>query len=209
MDGGAISQILAGLGLSGAAGLNAYIPLLAVGVLSRMGYVTLAGPYELLASTPVLVVLALLAVVDFVADKVPAVDHAWHTVGALVAPVAGALVFASQTGVVKDFPPALSLALGFLLAGGFHATRAALRPVATATTGGTANAGFSLAEDAASATMSVLAVFVPVLAVVVLVALIVAAVKAGKAAKRGWQRLRSGEAFRRAKPPGPPGGALQ
>ena len=65
-------------------------------------------------------------------------------------------------------------------------------------------------EDAASATMSVLAVFVPLLAVVLLIALMVAAVKAGKAAKRGWQRLRSGEAFRRTQPPGPPSpGALQ
>jgi len=204
---GAITQILTGLGLSGAAGLNAYVPLLAVGVLSRLGYLHLNDSYALLASWPVLIVLGVLAVVDFVADKVPAVDHAWHAIGAFVAPVAGAVVFASQSGAVSPLPSAVALALGFLLAGGFHATRAALRPVATATTGGTANAGVSLAEDAFAVTLSLLAVFVPVLAVLILVALVVGLVRAWKSVRNGWARLRSGVLFGRQVSPersGPP-----
>jgi hypothetical protein len=194
---GPVMHILTGLGLSGAAGLNAYVPLLAVGILSRLGYLHLNDSYSLLASWPVLIVLGLLAVVDFIADKVPAVDHAWHAIGAFVAPVAGAVVFATQSGAASGVPPSIALALGFLLAGGFHATRAAVRPVATATTGGTANAGFSLAEDATAVTLSMFAVFVPVLGALILVALIVGLIKAWKSVRSGWQRLRSGTAFRR------------
>ena len=95
MDFSAFSNLFSSFGLSSAAGLNAYIPLLAIGLMDRYNVLNLQDPYAILASTPALAILALLAVIDFIADKVPAVDHMTHIVGALVHPIAGAVVFAS------------------------------------------------------------------------------------------------------------------
>ncbi|MBZ9750541.1 DUF4126 domain-containing protein [Deinococcus sp. HMF7604] len=177
-----LSGLLSSLGLSGAAGLNAYIPLLLVGLLSRFGVMDLAAPFDLLGNTWVLLGVAVIGALDFVGDKIPGVDHALHLLGGVVNTAAGAVLFAAQTGVA-DVPPALSMALGLLVAGGVHATRTAARPVATATTGGLANPVVSGLEDGTSLLLSVLAVFVPLLAVILLVALVVVAY-------RFWTRMR-------------------
>lgn len=162
-----LSGLLSSLGLSGAAGLNAYIPLLLVGVLGRLGLLDLAQPFDLLSSTWALIGIGVLGLLDFVGDKIPGVDHALHLFGGVVNAAAGAVLFAAQAGVA-DVPPALSMALGLVVAGGVHATRTAVRPVATATTGGLGNPVVSSAEDGTSLLLSVLAVFVPVLSVVLL-----------------------------------------
>ncbi|THF85075.1 DUF4126 domain-containing protein [Deinococcus sp. KSM4-11] len=167
-----LSGLLSSLGLSGAAGLNAFIPLLLVGLLNRFGVMHLAQPYDLLSTTWVLVGVGVLGALDFVGDKIPGVDHVLHLVGGVVNAAAGAILFASHTGVA-DIPPALSMALGLIVAGGVHATRAAVRPVATATTAGLGNPVVSTVEDGTSLLLSVLAVFAPVLAVLVLAAVVV------------------------------------
>ncbi|GAA5513196.1 hypothetical protein Dcar01_01922 [Deinococcus carri] len=177
-----LSGLLSSLGLSGAAGLNAYIPLLVVGLLDRTGVLHLSAPYDLLGSPWVLLGVAVLGLLDFVGDKIPGVDHVLHLVGGVVNAAAGAVLFAAQSGIA-DVPPALSLALGLLVAGGVHATRTAVRPVATATTGGLANPVLSTAEDGASLGLSLLAVFAPLLAVLGLAGLLVGAY-------RLWARVR-------------------
>ncbi|SEJ39996.1 protein of unknown function [Deinococcus reticulitermitis] len=164
------SGLLSSLGLSGAAGLNAYIPLLVVGALSRFGVIDLSAPYDFLANPWVMLAVGVVGLLDFIGDKIPGVDHALHLAGGVLNTAAGAVLFAAQTGVA-DLPPALSLALGVIVAGGVHATRAAVRPVATATTGGLGNPVVSAAEDAGSLTLSVLAVFAPLLAALGLVGL--------------------------------------
>ena len=168
-----LGGLLSAFGLSGAAGLNAWLPLLLVGLLERFGVLQLAQPYDLLSNTPALIVVALLGVLDFVGDKVPGLDHALHLLGGVLNALSGALLFASQHGLVGHLPPALALALGFVVAGGVQATRTALRPVATATTGGLVNPLVSAAEDGTSLVLSGLAVFAPLLAVLLLIALLV------------------------------------
>lgn len=162
-----LSGLLSSLGLSGAAGLNAYIPLLLVGLLGRVGVLNLSDPFSLIEQPWALVGIGVLGLLDFVGDKIPGVDHALHLVGGVVNAAAGAVLFAAQTGVA-DVPPALSMALGLVVAGSVHATRAAVRPVATATTGGLGNPVVSSVEDGTSLLLSVLAVFVPVLSVALL-----------------------------------------
>lgn len=177
-----LSGLLSSLGLSGAAGLNAFVPLLLVGVLSRFGVLGLNEPFDLLGNTWVLVGIGVLGLLDFVGDKIPGVDHALHLLGGVVNTAAGAVLFAAQTGVA-DVPPALSMALGVIVAGGVHATRAAVRPVATASTGGLGNPVVSGVEDGTSVLLSVLAVFAPVVGAVVLALVAVLGV-------RFWLRLR-------------------
>ncbi|GBF07438.1 hypothetical protein DAERI_140099 [Deinococcus aerius] len=180
-----LSGLLSSLGLSGAAGLNAYIPLLVVGLLSRSGVLHLSAPYDLLGNPWVLLGVGVLGLLDFVGDKIPGVDHVLHLVGGVVNAAAGAVLFAAQAGIA-DVPPALSLALGLLVAGGVHTTRAAIRPLATATTGGLANPVVSTAEDGASLTLSLLAVFAPLLAALGLAGILMLAYRlwAGRRARR-------------------------
>ena len=68
-------DILSGLTLAAPAGLNAYIPLLAVALAQRFGWLELGTPWELLGEWWSIALIAVLLVVEIVADKVPAVDH--------------------------------------------------------------------------------------------------------------------------------------
>ena len=179
----AAGSLLAAFGLSGAAGLNAWIPLLVVGLLSRAGQLELADGYEWLASTPALVVLGVLFALDFVGDKVPPVDSLLHAAGTIVHPASGAIVFAAPTELPTDVPSILLFALGASVAGSLHGTRATIRPVSTTLTAGAGNPLLSLAEDIGSAVLSVLAVFAPILGAITLLALVAVVVV-------WWRRIR-------------------
>ena len=189
----AAGSLLAAFGLSGAAGLNAWIPLLAVSLLGRAGQLDLADGYDWLESTPALIVLGAAFVLDFVGDKVPAVDSLLHAAGTVVHPAAGAIVFAGPTELPTDVPSIVLFALGAGVAGSLHATRATVRPVSTTMTAGAGNPVLSLAEDVASAALSVLAVLVPILGAICLLAVVVVAVL-------WWRRVRRSRR-RRAPPP--------
>ena len=95
----ALGSVLAAFGLSGAAGLNAWLPLLASALLARLDVVELAAPFDELSSTTGIVVLAVLTVADFVGDKIPLVDHVLHLLGTVIAPASGAILFTGQTGL--------------------------------------------------------------------------------------------------------------
>lgn len=167
-----LSAIVTGLGLSGAAGLNAYIPMLVVGLLARFDVITLSAPYDALSSTPALVVLAVLLVIEVLADKVPAVDTANDVIGTVVRPAAGALLFAGSLGVATDIPPWLGLVAGLITAGGVHATKAVARPAINVSTAGVGAPVVSTAEDSVSLVASLLAVLAPVLLIVFVVGLV-------------------------------------
>ncbi|MDP3383819.1 MAG: DUF4126 domain-containing protein, partial [Phenylobacterium sp.] len=147
----------------------------------------LAEPFDILTQPWVLGAIAVLAVVDFIADKIPAGDSLWHGVGALVAPVAGAVLFASQQNVLSDLHPAIAAIAGLVVAGGFHGSRAAARPISTATTGGVGNPVLSLVEDVLSGLLSLLAVFLPFIAFGVAGLVAVMLILAIVSARRAWR----------------------
>lgn len=167
----AIGSVLAAFGLSSAAGLNAWLPLFASALLARLDVVELAAPFDQLSSTSGLVVLAVLATADFVGDKIPLVDHVLHVIGTAVAPASGAILFTGQTGLETDVPTLAAVVLGAVTAGSVHAGRAAVRPVATATTAGVGNPVLSLGEDLGSLALVAAAFVLPLLAVVLVLAL--------------------------------------
>jgi hypothetical protein len=170
---------LTGLGLSAAAGLNAYIPLLLVGVLARFtDVITLPEPYRWIQSGWALAVVSVLLLAELVLDKVPVVDHVNDAVQTLVRPTVGGVIFAATTAAAQadaspwmQDHPWVGVLLGVLVAGVVHATKATARPLVNATTVGTATPVVSAAEDVASLAMSLIAVFLPVLVVVVLLLL--------------------------------------
>ena len=169
-----ISGILGAFGLSASAGLNAYIPLLIVSLLAKFtDLIKLSRPWDALTSWWTIGVLAVLVLVEAVADKVPAVNHVNNAIQTFIRPTAGAIVFAASAGSVTEISPVLSLICGLLVAGTVHTVKsAAVRPLITATTAGTGGPIVSTVEDVVAALISVLSIVLPILMLIVLVLLI-------------------------------------
>jgi len=177
-------SLATGLGLSTAAGFNAYLPLLITGILARTtDLVTVDAPFNRLEEPVVLGAIAALGVIDFVGDKVPPVDHVLHAVGLVVAPVAGAVLALSATSDT-DVMPAVALIIGVLAAEATQGARASVRPLSTVTTGGIGNPVLSLGEDGVSATLSFAAIIVPLVALVLVAAIVVLRVWAVRRVRR-------------------------
>ncbi|MCW3818721.1 DUF4126 domain-containing protein [Micromonospora sp. DR5-3] len=167
-------EVLTGSGLAASAGLNAYIPLLLMGLLARYtDLVDLPSGWQWLGNGWVILILAVLLTIEVVADKVPVVDHVNDVVQTVVRPTAGGLAFgagsSSQTVTVSDPDTFFSshqwvpVVVGVLIALGVHLLKSAVRPVINATTAGFGAPVASTAEDATSAVMSVVALLLPVL----------------------------------------------
>ncbi len=157
-------DIFTAFGLSASAGLNAYIPLLVVAFVARFtDWIELSSPWSTLQTWWVIAVLIILSLVEFFADKAPAVNHINDIIQTLVRPVAGAVVFAASAQVA-EVNPIVAMIAGLLIAGGVHVAKsAAVRPAVTATTAGAGNVPVSIAEDILSTILSILAIVIPVL----------------------------------------------
>jgi hypothetical protein len=167
--------VFSAFGLSASAGLNAYIPLLVVGVIAHYfpSALTLSEPWDLLANAWILILLGVLVIIEMLADKIPAVNHINDAIQTVVRPVAGAIAFAASAKVITDINPLLALACGLLVAGSVHAVKAAaVRPAVTATTAGAGNVPVSIAEDILSTIVSILSVVIPIIMGVLLVILL-------------------------------------
>lgn len=171
-----LASILSGFGLSAASGLNAYIPLLLVGLSARFtDWVKLSAPFDVLANEWVLGALVILLGVEFFADKIPLVDHVNDVIQTFIRPAAGAILFASEAHVITQIHPAIALVLGLLVAFGVHATKATARPLVTVTTAGIGNPIVSTVEDIASVGLTLSAILAPALLVFAFIALLLAA----------------------------------
>ncbi|TQS44157.1 DUF4126 domain-containing protein [Cryptosporangium phraense] len=176
-------EFLTGTGLAASSGLNAYIPLLTLGVLSRFtDTVTLPAGWQWLDSGWALVILAALLAIEMVADKVPVVDSLNDVLQTVVRPTAGGLAFgatATSDAVTVNDPGSfvehgawVPIAVGVVLALVVHAGKATARPVLNAGSAGFAAPVVSVLEDVASVGLSLLALLAPVLVVVALVAMV-------------------------------------
>jgi hypothetical protein len=166
--------LLTAFGLAASAGLNAYIPLLIVALLGRFTTLfTLSPPWDALTSWWVIGALVVLTLIEFFADKAPAVNHVNDAIQTFVRPAAGAILFAASTGAVGGIHPVVALIAGLLVAGGVHTVKAAaVRPAVTMTTGGVGNVPVSFAEDILAALVSVAAIVVPVVMASLLIVIV-------------------------------------
>ncbi len=166
-----IFNIFTAFGLSASAGLNAYIPLLTVSLLAKFtNLIQLQEPWNLMTSWWVIGVLAVLTVVEILADMFPGVNHVNDVIQSFIRPTAGAIVFAATSSQVGDVEPVLGLIAGLLVSGGVHAVKTlAVRPAINAATGGLGNVPASIGEQATSTVVSVLSVIIPVIIAVILV----------------------------------------
>ena len=160
-----LTGVMAAFGLSASAGLNAYIPLLVISLTARFtDLIHLSEPWDALTSWWIIGLLFVLSLIEFFADKFPAVNHANDAIQTFVRPVAGAIVFAASANVITEVHPVLALGAGVLVSGTVHAVKAAaVRPAVTASTGGVGNVPVSIAEDIFATGLSILAIIIPIL----------------------------------------------
>ena len=161
-----LTGIFTAFGLSASAGLNAYIPLLVVGVIGHYfpNLMKLNQPWDTLANPWIILLLCALVIIEMLADKIPVVNHVNDLIQTFIRPAAGAIAFAASAGVVTNVHPVLALAAGLLVAGTVHLTKSGVvRPAITATTGGAGNVPVSVAEDVTSTVLSIVAVIIPIL----------------------------------------------
>ncbi len=168
-----LTGIFTAFGLSASAGLNAYIPLLIVGLVAR--YTTLlrlSSPWDTLASPWIILLLCILILIEMLADKVPVANHINDLIQTVIRPAAGAIAFAASAHVVTEVNPTLALAAGLLISGSVHIAKAGVvRPMVTASTGGAGNIPVSMTEDAVSTSLSLAAIIFPILVGTLLVVL--------------------------------------
>jgi hypothetical protein len=195
-------DVISGLTLAAPAGVNAYIPLLAVAVAQRVGWLHLEEPFDALGSWWVIAVIAFLLVVEVVADKVPAVDHANDVIQTVVRPAAGGLLAVSASGQ-GTVSPVLLAVCGVLIAGGVHAVKASARPVVNVSTAGVGAPVVSTLEDAGALVVTVLALVAPWIAAALIVGVVLLAFIAVRRWRRRWAQ--SGAAERAARTSDRPG----
>ncbi|AKK29084.1 DUF4126 domain-containing protein [Mycobacterium sp. EPa45] len=194
-------ELMTGFGLATAAGLNAYIPLLSLGLLARFtDLVALPHGWSWLENGWVITIVAVLLAVEIVADKIPALDSVNDAVQTFIRPTAGGIVFgsgtAAQTAAVAD-PGEFArtgqwvpVAIGVVTALIVHLTKTAVRPAANVASAGTAAPVLSTIEDITSAALVFIAILIPALVLVVMIALVWAAVAL-------WRRRRRRRTQRR------------
>ena len=172
MDG--LLSVFTAFGLSSAAGLNAYLPLLVVALLARYtDLITLSSPWDILESPWVIGVLAVLLLIEMLVDKVPAIDTVNDTIQTFIRPIAGAVLFALGSGAISEAHPVLAMICGLLVAGGVHAAKATARPIITGTTAGTLNPAVSFLEDVLALAITIMAILVPVLGFLLLLLVVI------------------------------------
>ena len=152
----------AGIAIAAACGLRAFLPLLALGLGVRFGLVSVDPSAAWIGSTPAIVTLVWAAVLEIVADKVPALDHLLDLVATAIRPMAAAI---AAWCTFKAVHPAIAVAAALLLgagAMGLHVTKAKVRLGSSMLTFGGANPFLSFVEDAIAVGLAALALLAPI-----------------------------------------------
>ncbi len=147
--------------LSTSVGLRPFMTLALASLAMHFGYLHPSTPFAALGSDGGTAILALLAVLELLGDKLPVVDHALHVLHFATKPLAAAILVGS---IVPDAGMPLdgtTMALAALNAVGVHTAVATLRAGSTMTTAGMANPLLSLAEDGTAAAGVGLSLFAP------------------------------------------------
>jgi hypothetical protein len=176
-------------GLSWASGLRLYLTVLLAGVFDRVGLFRLPDTLHILSSPWVMGTVAVLSVIEFLADKIPALDSLWDAIHTFIRIPAGALLAAGAAGHVD---PSVQLAAGLAggtLAGAAHLAKAGTRALINLSPEPFSNWFTSLTEDAVVFGGVSLALFSPLLFLVLLLGFMLFA---GWALPRLWRGVQLG-----------------
>jgi hypothetical protein len=155
-------------GLSWGSGLRLYLTVLMAGVMQRFGLIHLPDTLAVLASPWVIGTAGTLTVLEFLADKIPAVDSLWDAVHTFIRIPAGALLAVGAMGHADPALLTVAALAGGTLAGTAHLAKAGTRALINLSPEPVSNVVTSSAEDGLTFVGVLLAFFVPVLFLVLL-----------------------------------------
>lgn len=175
-----------------ASGINAYATVLILGLLGRFAH--MGGVPDGFMRTDVLIVMGVLALIEFVADKIPYLDSAWDAISTVVRPVAGATIGALMGGASGDLATIALAAIGGVTALLSHLSKAGLRLAINTSPEPVTNVTASAAGDLSVAGILALAFANPLpaagLAGVILVATATLTIVLLARVRRGWRGFR-------------------
>lgn len=177
------------MGSAWLSGINLYATVATLGLLQRFHVVQLPGTLSYLSHPWVLWTAIGLYVIEFVADKIPAVDSVWDVIHTFIRIPAGAILAASA---FAHFDPAvrmLALLLGGTLALSSHGTKTATRLAANTSPEPFSNVLLSLAEDAVTVGASVLLAKHPLIVLAIVVVGLVVSILLFRLIRRALSRL--------------------
>ena len=190
-------------GMAWASGFRLYLVLFLAGLLARLGFLPLPGDLHLLQHDLVLIVAGAMALVEFLADKIPLVDSIWDAVHTFIRIPAAAILAGAAMGYGH---PALTLAAaiaGGTIAAGAHLAKAGTRAVINTSPEPFSNWAASLTEDAAVPLGLWMAVAHPVAFLVLLFLAVLGALFLLHWILRGLAAVMTMKRPGRASPPGP------
>ena len=167
---------LTGMGLSAAAGLNAYIPFLVVALIAKFtDVIVLPASFGWMESWWAIGIGTALLLAEVVLDKIPAIDTVNDTIQTFIRPAMGGVIFAAtqaaeniESGPWMQENSWVGIVLGVVVSLIVHGGKMAARPAINAGTLGAGAPVVSTVEDGASVGLSLIAIFLPVLVIAVL-----------------------------------------
>jgi hypothetical protein len=134
--------------VSFAAGLNVYATVAVLGLMAKFGFAPLPSQLHVVQNWWIIGACAVLFVIEFFADKIPAFDLVWNSVQTFVrVPVAALLAY----GATSHLSPGKQLAatfVGGLIALAAHSGKTAVRTAVTPSPEPFSNMTLSVGEDA-------------------------------------------------------------
>jgi Domain of unknown function (DUF4126) len=171
-----LPQLLAIAAVLGfASGIRLYAVLAFIGLAGWMGWVDLPTGLQLLADPRVLAATASMTVIEFFADKIPALDSLWDAVHTLIRIPAGAALAAATLGGDGAVWATIAALLGGSLAATSHFTKAGSRAVLNTSPEPFTNLAASATEDFTVGGLLLLVLLHPFIALAIVVVLIVVA----------------------------------
>jgi hypothetical protein len=134
--------------ISFAAGLNVYATLATLGLLAHAGLLPLPPALHLLTNWWVIGASAVLFLVEFFADKVPAFDLIWNALHTFIRVPVAALLAYGATSQLSPEKQLIATLLGGAIALAAHGGKTAIRAAVTPSPEPLSNIGLSLGEDA-------------------------------------------------------------
>ena len=185
-----------------ASGLNVYATVATLGLLAHANVVQFPHALHLLTAWPVIVAAALLFLVEFFADKVPAFDLAWNALQTFVRVPVAALISYGATAQMSLGARLLATAAGAAIALATHGGKIAIRAGVSPSPEPFSNIALSVGEDAIAIGLTWFATAHPYIAATLVVCLLVLIVIFVRVVIRGLRRL-----FRLARRAAPGAGA--
>jgi hypothetical protein len=166
------------LALSNAVGLRPFLTLALTALAVHFHWLHPSVTYAWMGERNICIVLGVLAVLEFLGDKIPVVDHMLHAVAFASKPIAAVLVSGGTLAAADPNAAAYATMAGSVLNSlGIHGLVATTRAASTSFTVGAANPFVSLFEDVLAVAAVAIAAFLPFVgAVIAILALILAAV---------------------------------